>query len=453
MNKTVKRMLTMALALVMCLALAAPALADYTPNTSEKVYIDKDLVLPKDATVPTVDFTFTLEANTTADELVTSDGWEIHQGDVTDVVITGTNGVEEAKVSFTPTHPTTAGSEGGDIADATQKYATESLTIDFSGVEFDEPGIYRYKITEVKGTDAGITYDEDTTYYIDLYVYYLDDGTLGIGDIIVTDEDTLEGAEDTTGDGIIDTGDNRPDDPEEKVEAGSGESEEGTDPTPNPDDKIPGDGDDDDGDPDTPKTPSVPNKGNSLADFINYYVPLTLTLEKKVSGNQGSLTDLFDFAIDLNVEDGVYYVTNANADGIEVVGYITISGGTGKFTSASGEKGYAQLKSGDKISIKVPAKGYGYTITEQGAADYTTVVDNTDAASWNETNWTGIKGTATDTKVATGTSLTIDKNVVVENHKNGTVPTGVLLTIAPFVILMVIGVAGAAVVMTKKKYN
>ncbi len=54
--------------------------------------------------------------------------------------------------------------------DSGEKYAKKTATLSFANVEFDEPGIYRYVITETNDSAQGITYDSDLTRILDVYV-------------------------------------------------------------------------------------------------------------------------------------------------------------------------------------------------------------------------------------------------------------------------------------------
>lgn len=44
----------------------------------------------------------------------------------------------------------------------------------------------------------------------------------------------------------------------------------------------------------------------------------------------------------------------------------------------------------------------------------------------------------------------VDTNVTFTNTRGGVIPTGVIITVAPFAALMLVGIAGAAVILKKK---
>ena len=82
-------------------------------------------------------------------------------------------GAEANKIVFkqgdgSDTHDTTKDNYVKDLADG-KKYALKTATLDFSKVQFTEPGVYRYVITE-SGTNQAITNDADLTRVLDVYV-------------------------------------------------------------------------------------------------------------------------------------------------------------------------------------------------------------------------------------------------------------------------------------------
>ncbi|MEE1502650.1 MAG: FctA domain-containing protein, partial [Acutalibacteraceae bacterium] len=75
-------------------------------------------------------------------------------------------------VSFAPGDATYAAAEEGDtvVLETGEKYAKKTLTLDFSAVTYEKPGIYRYKLNEVDTTNDGVTNDEVLVRYCDVYV-------------------------------------------------------------------------------------------------------------------------------------------------------------------------------------------------------------------------------------------------------------------------------------------
>ena len=464
MAKNLIRILALGLALIMCLGMAIPALADdensATTPTAGIVWFDKDLVMPKDATVPDVEFNFELEANAHGNG-VTVEGWEVHTGIFELIEDADEDTLEkDYSVEFNSTHPTTPGQTGNNVtAKDTEKYATESFSIDFSEVKWPEPGIYRYVIKETAGDENGITYTVKV-FYIDVYVVSDDDGNLSVGNTVVTEDDFLkpdpdkEGEDDENQDGIVDdptvpkeedgvkldaSGQDPKNPGDEPQEPGEGKT--------NPEDKVPDEKyPDEEPDPNKPDDNKGINKGKSQADFINNYAPLTLGLSKTVKGNQGSRVAFFKFTVKIenaDVEDGVYKIVGTTGDGSDK--YIIIHSGVGTAT--------VYLKHGQSISILVPYDT-DYTITEAGdvanADEYKTSTDAA-ASTWDSTAWNSDANKGKLSKIATGEEMANSVTVAFVNFQEGAIPTGVLMTIAPFAALMGIGLAGGAVVLKKKR--
>ena len=566
MKKQLSKILALAIVAIMCVSMAAPVFAlpgmttgegEDAKQVSTYVYFDKDLIMPKDATVPDVSFSFTLVKNgenkKDTGKIGTIDGWDVYEGifdgkwttsedvpesdgEKVDVEHVGPSYEKEdgTTVVFLPTsytvefdasHPTTPGQypsgtkkldledpkASGILATVDEKYATESFEVDFQYVNYTAPGIYRYKITEDKPTEDGIsqvgvyskTDDEEksiekgaevkgtyVTYYIDVYVVatYNEEGEqeLVIGDIIVTDEDrlTTDSENDADGDGLIDEFPEEEPDPDPtkpnptvpgKLPAGGEgdkDTEEPGEGEKNDEDKIPdedpSDDDDDEKDPDGPDVDPNPdvNKGQSKADFINRYEPLTLTLTKVVTGNQGSHDQYFVFEIDFDlkkvddpkdeegtkvtISDGVYKIVDTDSNSGSA-GYLVVKNGVGQAT--------VNVKHHNTITILVPYKTQ-YTITETAVKDYKTAATTEEATADELAGWTPADWTKEENASKLGLSINneADENGMSEsvdvtfvNHKEGTLPTGIMMAIAPFAALMGVGLVGGAVVLGKKR--
>lgn len=114
------------------------------------------------ASVPTVTFDYTIAPGTAvpASETTTGVLAGVQAGDIV---------IDDAV--FAPTDGTTT--------------TTKDVTIDFSGVNFDTVGIYRYEITATKSADADITMDTDNTRTMDVYVTNKDGGGLEISQVVL----------------------------------------------------------------------------------------------------------------------------------------------------------------------------------------------------------------------------------------------------------------------------
>ncbi|MBR6719268.1 MAG: hypothetical protein IKI77_13135, partial [Oscillospiraceae bacterium] len=128
-----------------------------TESDMKTATLDKYLVMKADANVPNAQFTFSVAPGTAIDADKENGTLAVLAGIGTPVLSNGgtmtfstadTTTAEAAKGTDTPVFVT------ADTSD--EKYVKKALTLDFSGVAFTEPGVYRYLITEA-GTNQGIT--------------------------------------------------------------------------------------------------------------------------------------------------------------------------------------------------------------------------------------------------------------------------------------------------------
>ncbi|MCH5314449.1 MAG: QVPTGV class sortase B protein-sorting domain-containing protein [Eubacterium sp.] len=369
MNKKLSKIFAVALALVMCFAMAMPAFAATQASTagSGSITVSKNLIMNSDAGVPEATFSFTLEA---------------YKGDNTYPLFDGImNGVgSNYTVSFSDASVVTNGlpsDTNGTTTDG-KKYATETFTVDFTGVDFTEAGVYRYVITE-NSVDSPYNISSTNPQYIDVYVEYAQqtDGSYA------TDL-TIQGVFMHTDSSAV------------------------LDPT------------------------VTPVKSSS---FDNMYTTYDLTVGMNVSGNQADKEDYFTFTLTVNSPVNDSYaidVTNATSNSaitLDVVG----GEGTVNF----------DLKHGESVLVKGLPVGTTYTITDASGtytATYVVTENGTvlvsDGSGDSYVNSDGIKG---------------DTTVTFTNTRGGVIPTGVILTVAPFAALMLVGIAGATVILKKKR--
>lgn len=396
MNKKISKILAVALAFVLCFAMAAPAFAagNYTGMATESdktsTTFDKYLVMDADANVPAVMFSFTIAAGTG--------------------VAAGTGTVAVLPGVMTPTPPTvgtavfTSTTEAkttlqtGDEVDfnaSTQKYAKQQVTVDFSGVTFTEPGIYRYVITETAGTVKGIVNDTNNVRYLDVYV---EDASTDSAKLLKIAGYVLHTVEDAT------------------VAAGSNMGA------------------------DRDQT-YVKSKG-----FTNQYITHDLTFSKTVSGNQASRDKYFAFTVSITdaLPNTKYSVNITGAEAKSGTNAATIADNAGQtnVTEIETDEFGAVTKTfylqhGQSITIEGLTDGAKWEITEN-AEDYKSSV----VAKEGETPLAG----AADTD-----GIHDDSTAAFTNTREGVVPTGVLLTVAPFAVLMLVGIAGIVAVLLKKK--
>lgn len=415
-KKIIRKAVTLAMAGAMSLGGVVPAFAatTYTPVAGTSCNFNKYLIMDAGDTVPNATFNFTV-APGAAVSASTSDNTVMQ-------VLPGVGTPTIAAVTFSPsdTTATSAGSNidvartnvqrGGSAGDTVQldsgeKYATKQATVDFSSVSFDEPGIYRYIVTETANSQSGIVNDTDTDRVLDVYV--TDDGT---GTLVVSSY-------------VLHTSVSDP-----VINATMGSAD-------------------------------VQTAAAALSDktdgFTNEYTTKDLKVEKEVTGNQASRDKWFEFTVTMaegsvNANDS-YVVSIADdsdantndgsADATSGTTAATIAANQGKTNPTTvtgaqllaGQKFY--LQHGQSVVIRGLAPSANYTVTEN-AEDYASAVKTGD------TN-TGVIGTVAGSNKMITAGFT--------NTRNGIVPTGVIFTIAPFAALTVLGGAGVAIMSSKKK--
>lgn len=381
------------LLLVSLLALPVSA-ANVAPTTNLQRTFNKYLVMDANANVPNVEFEFEITAGSAADA-TTGSSRSIYAGDdalrVEGFPVLKVNNTATAKVNFAAGDITYNSVQDGDILELgdEEKYAKKTVTVDFTDVDFNAPGIYRYIITEKAGvTQQGISNDKTNTRTLDVFVEYenADQGTLKVSNYILypgTKTDTSNVEQNAKDDG-----------------------------------------------------------------FTNTYTTYDLTLTKTVTGNQGDRDKYFVFTIEITgaVEGTVYTVDlsgadeNPTVDGVQQVNSDTLTATTGSVTATY------YLKSGQSIVIQGLTKDTKYTIEEKSYSTdgYTTSntvkVGEGQAAASIEPLTTGEKTMGTGDNIVTFT-----------NHKEGAVPTGILLETAPYLILGAVVVAGLVVLFATRR--
>ncbi len=137
MKRRLSRLAAFALTLVaVCAMVIVPASADQTMTFNKVLTMEGSSSLPAE-----VEFAFTI-----------------------------TPGAASTDSAF----PVSAGPAGASIDTATfaagSNGGTQAVTVDFSGVTFPAPGVYRYIITETASNLPGFTNDENATRYLDVVV-------------------------------------------------------------------------------------------------------------------------------------------------------------------------------------------------------------------------------------------------------------------------------------------
>ena len=388
--------------------LAMPTSAEnVAPTTNLETTFDKYLVMDTNANVPNVEFEFKITAGAAANA-TTGSSRSIYAGDDALRVegfpvlkVDGTGNTTTAKVNFVAGDTTTYDRvQDGDILvlGEKEKYAKKTVTVDFNAVDFNAPGIYRYIITEkTDETQQGISYDNPNTRTLDVFVEYddADQGTLKVSNYILypgTKTDTAD-----VNDGTKDDG------------------------------------------------------------FTNTYTTYDLTLAKTVTGNQGDRDKFFKFTVTISnaVPGTVYDVTIPTTDAptqndleqgdsIDNVNLDKLTVGSAQAPETTGSvTATYYIKHNQSIVIQGLTSDTAYTITE---TDY-----STDGYTTTYAIDSGSAVTSNATPSENNTMNSSDHTVTFTNTKNGTVPTGILLETAPYLILGAVVVVGLVVLFATRR--
>ncbi len=401
--------------------------ADYTAltgltgnGTADPAFpvVEKYLVMDKDASVPYGTYTFTIAPGTAvaADNTAGSEKMPILAGpagakfaktvaaDNTITLDTATS----ATLTFSSADSTTNEGDnslsgktiGFDNASATdEKVSIKSLTVDFSEVTFDEPGVYRYVITEA-GTISGVTNDSDTTITLDVYVVD-NNGALELNSYV------LHKGEDA--------------------------------PAKNP-----------------ATTPAAPTLADKTTGFSNVYDTQNLEFGKEVTGNQGSKDKRFAVTVrTTGANAATVYQLDGNwekePDKKSATKYTAADMQTANnvtsLTGAQLNAGYTfYLCDGEYVKVKGlevnSTTPVTYAITEDAEEYKSTETIAATVAKYNDINHTDpVSG-----------SIAADKDVYTGyvNEREGVIPTGVIISIAAPAALAVI-VAGCLVYLNVKR--
>ena len=386
-----KKLLSLIVATIMMVALMGATVSatetTYTPITLTNTSfpsISKVLDMPEDASVPACGFSFAIESGeaisaTTTHQAVLAGPKATYNNKTYPLIENITFSANESK----DTTPATGISKG------TSK--TKTTIIDFSHVEFKEPGVYRYVITEATAENylnIGVGHDEYNQRVLDIYIVD-NNGALEFSNYIITKKKASEDFE----------------------------------------------------------APSITETtfGEKSSAFINEYPTNTLKISKKVAGNQGSKDEYFKFTLTLEatstvpIEDTLVFgitgqtleptqtgATSYTADEMKLQNNITT------LTGAQLKAGYViYLQHDDEVIISGLVKNCKFNITE----------DNKNYTVTTVLKKTGKSDVTGDNHTVTGV---LDENTSVEftNTKTGVIPTGVILSATGLIIAALIAVVG-----------
>ncbi|MBR3630573.1 MAG: hypothetical protein IKN55_08915 [Oscillospiraceae bacterium] len=452
------------------------AATDGTNKVSQNVtMIDKYLVMDVNANVPNASFDFSIAPyDSESDEkavITAASGTNLA---VINGVTALTDGTLDFKandaantgsatagvVSFVQSDTNTTVTEGATGADeavvwqdntsGNEKYAKKTLTLDFSTVQFTEPGVYRYLITET-GTNQGITNDtgvtgdgQNTYRTLDVYV---EDYAGYLAALEAAEAGSTDGYTPVNGKELLITG--------YVLYEGKHDA--------------------------APSATAAEATGKSSS-YTNAYASYDLSFSKTVTGNQGSKDKYFAFTVQIsNAVAGtvfdVSYSDDSNDNTTDGNADVNIAANPNSATTCIttavtqpakltvGADGTVSqvfyLQHGQSIAIRGLAEGTSYSITEapEDYSDTATVTGDTKTQDKTKTGGTeaepvyGSDISYSNHQIA-DTYISGDAEVAFTNDRSGTIPTGILTTVAGslgIVVLGAAGVIGGALYMRKKK--
>ncbi|MCH3960696.1 MAG: hypothetical protein LKF53_05255 [Solobacterium sp.] len=352
------------------------------------IEINKYLIMDDSASVPNTTFSFSIKAGTG-----TTNGTGVVYAGNAPLRVSGTPTIGTAKfttASVTSKNDTTYNTVN--LEDG-QKYATAKVKVDFSSVDFSEPGVYRYLVSEVNPNKAYITADTRQL----------------ILDVYVSSNDTNDKLEVTNY--VLHT-----------------------DPT------------------DTVYGTGAFTSASKVDGFVNTYKTNTLTIVKSISGNQARTDEYFDFNISIsNAVAGTIYKVSPVSES-----YVTPTGKQNTTSMVAGTNGTASgkvwMKAGDSFIIEGLANGTAYTVGENTETLNSTGYESTLASAVGD-NQNGAAALAMDatTKLVADSGLTANTVLTINNEKKGIVPTGVIIAVAPYAAIGLCGFFGLIVFARHKK--
>lgn len=366
-----KRNISKALAILMTLALIMTLAA----MSASAVYggeksFEKEFAIPDGANVPNVEFEYTI-----------TPGTAVPVGADNEIEIKAGIGSPTIENAVFPSNDTTPAAGTDDSEDSTKTIYVDNVVIDFSGIDFTTAGVYRYVITEkappqITGV-PGVSYDNNGERYLDVFVFPGDH-------------------------------DDDPSTPDQLYVQNYSMTKNGSTFTKEYDQT-------------TDKwtyTYSNPEDRVKSSGYKNSLDTVDLEFTKDITGNQADQSKKFTFTLS---------ITGANPNqeyAVEITGNDVIVAGSGVTegmitTDSNGAyTGTFELTKGDIVKVLDLPVGATYTVTEE-AEDY----ESDDASVTGYTDpTTGTFVKDTDVK----TSYT--------NSREGIIPTGVILTVAPFMI-------------------
>jgi hypothetical protein len=182
--------------------------------------------------------------------------------------------------------------------------------------------------------------------------------------------------------------------------------------------------------------------------FTNTYESYDLVIRKVVSGSLGDVNEKFKFILNI---PGPGDSINLNVN-TSITAYIEDTAGSRVQKEIKvGEDFGFELSNGEQLFIENVPAGMIYTVTEQGAQDYTTNITCTSVDKSGEAdrilyNQKTYNASANKTPIIEGENL-----VIFENIKDYKTDTGVRIDVVPYIVVFIIAIAGVSVLIFHRR--
>lgn len=362
--------------------LAAKEANTYTPIAVNGVTFTKNLVLNEELDVPDVEFDFTISSVDVDAIPATTTTYEVRKGIGSPTI--GTN--KDGKVAFASTDETTAGAATNVAGSSAYKFASKTVPVNFDGIDFTAPGIYRYYITETATAwDSFGTFEDDAKPIRTLDVYIVDVATAATP--------TLAFAGAVMYEGMITDAPEIKADPTEAVPVGSKKSD----------------------------------------NYTNQYESYSLELAKEVSGNQADKTRFFEFQVEITGEDGTVLSLDTTNAVVDETNGINVFSADDLVMTGGGVALVFKLQHGQSIKIDGIPFNAEIRVTEKNMSDLKNEGYSATIAHSLEDDETALAKINEDETSGEIVCHELNKNISITftNTKEGLLPTGIMMKVAP----------------------
>lgn len=173
----------------------------------------------------------------------------------------------------------------------------------------------------------------------------------------------------------------------------------------------------------------------------NDYATESVKLTKQITGAGANMGESFSFTIELTDPDHVAHMTSISYKVNDAEAYTPVIISGNKFTVTLPET----LGDDDYVTVTGLPVGTNYKISETDAEAYVTT-------------WAGVNTSITteaagelDTKIIDGTVSNGENDITVTNSKASSPATGIVMNVAPYVLLVVVAAAGCFVFLRKRR--